>query len=140
MKEKLGGLGIACLLIACTQTPTSDPNPSDDIGTPDSSCIQGYDCEGGVHSPPSGLCCQIQDNFVDSSVWNNGRYDCPSDDAGLDPSNPGWVCNVNSIGQCGNGTGFACYSCDQQQCIVGMNCLAINGTGTVLPCNQGYGD
>ena len=92
--------------------------------------------EAGVHDPSSGLCCQITDNETDSSLWHSGRYDC-RDDAGLQPFDPPWVCNVNpKSGDCAEDSGYDCLSCNQTECVTGMACLGANGTGVVLACDQ----
>lgn len=124
-------IAIAFCLAACGNNfgDVSNPPPND-LGAPDSGA------EAGVHNPPSGLCCQLTGvEETDSALWYGKRYDCPADDAAVNAYNPGWVCNVNANGMCGGSTGIPCYSCDQTECVTGMSCLAINGTGLVIACD-----
>lgn len=83
---------------------------------------------------PGGLCCQITNNFHDEPFWNNGFYRCvhPGDKA--DPFNPPYICNVTFDGECDVDGGPACLTCFDPDCVVGMRCRDVNGTGTVIPC------
>ncbi len=104
---------------------------------------QSCDDAGVEAAPPprneantdGGICCQITNNFQNDPIWNNGFYTCVLPDAALQPFNPPWICNVTFDGQCGGDSGLDCLTCFDPTCVVGMRCLDVNGTGTVIPCN-----
>lgn len=103
---------------------------------------QTCDYDGGAEtSPPrnedntdGGLCCFITNNQDPSSMWAYGFYTCRLPGDPLDPNNPPWICNVTFDGQCGGDSGLDCLTCFDPTCVVGMRCLDVNGTGSVIPC------
>jgi hypothetical protein len=124
---KLGLIFPAIFLMGCGSGAESFEGTVPDAGV-----------ETGTHTPPSGLCCQITNNETDSAIWNSGRYSCLPDDAALQPFDPPWICNVSpKTGDCAQDSGYECLTCDQTACVTGMSCLGVNGTGIVLPCDQG---
>lgn len=90
--------------------------------------------EAGVHNPPSGLCCHITNNTTTDYPWYDATYDCLAPDAGLEPFDPPWLCDVNEAGMCGTADSAACLTCNDNACVVGMSCLGVNGTGEVIAC------
>jgi len=138
------GIALCLILVGCGDSYGSLSNiPPNDLGP--GPMDAGSEAEAGVmdagheaapiHNPPSGLCCQIENNETDSALWYNDRYSCFPPDASS-AFNPPWICQVNDAGMCGGSTGIECLTCDMPACVVGMSCLGVNGTGVVLPCNQ----
>lgn len=114
---------IVCLssLVGCAEYSNSTTNPPivdagpRPIHDPDASIDASMDVGN------KNICCQIIVNEVDSSVWNNGIYQCDN------PTELPWVCNNNSSTP---------VACDDPSCVPGVStCLGVNGTGVVIICN-----
>jgi hypothetical protein len=131
---KLIGILPVIFLVGCSSNSDSVPEKLDNS-------ISDAGGDVGTHSPPSGICCQITHNETDSVLWNNRRYPCLPDDAGLDPFDPPWVCNVSPVsGDCAPDSTYECLSCDQTACVTGMYCVGANGTGVVVACDSDSGN